>query len=64
MKTYRIEGMNCNHCRMAAEKAILSVAGVTAATVDLDKKEAYVEGTAAPEAIAKVIDEVGFTCVL
>lgn len=64
MKTYRIEGMNCNHCRMAAEKAILSVAGVTAATVDLEKKEAYVEGSAAPESIAKAIEEVGFTCVL
>lgn len=62
MKTYHIEGMNCNHCRMSAEKAILSVAGVTAATVDLQKKEAYVEGTASAEAIIKAIEEVGFTC--
>lgn len=62
MKTYHIEGMNCNHCRMSAEKAILSVAGVTAATVDLQKKDAYVEGTASAEAIIKAIEEVGFTC--
>lgn len=62
MKTYHIEGMNCNHCRMSAEKAILSVAGVTAATVDLQKKEAYVEGTASAEAIIKAIEEVGFMC--
>ncbi len=64
MKTYRIEGMNCNHCSMAAEKAIQSVAGVTSATVDLQKKEAYVEGTATPEAICKAVEEVGFTCII
>lgn len=62
MKTYRIEGMNCNHCRAAAEKAIQGVEGVTSATVDLQKKEAYVEGTASPEAICKAVEEVGFTC--
>lgn len=64
MKTYHIEGMNCNHCRMTAEKAIQEVAGVTSVTVDLQKKEAYVEGSATPEAIAKAIEEVGFTCKL
>lgn len=62
MKTYHIEGMNCNHCRMSAEKAILGVAGVTQANVDLQKKEAYVEGTASADAIIKAIEEVGFTC--
>lgn len=64
IKTYRIEGMNCNHCRAAAEKAIQSVAGVTHVTVDLHNKEAYVEGTALPEDICKAIEEVGFTCKL
>ncbi|MDO4510856.1 MAG: SO_0444 family Cu/Zn efflux transporter [Bacteroidales bacterium] len=62
MTTFKIEGMNCNHCRMAAEKAILAVEGVTAATVDLQKKEAQVEGTASAEAICKAVEEVGFTC--
>lgn len=62
MKTFHIEGMNCNHCRMAAEKAILGVAGVTSANVDLQKKEAYVEGTALSADIIKAVDEVGFTC--
>lgn len=62
MKTYHIEGMNCNHCRMSAEKAILGVAGVTSATVDLQKKEAYVEGSASSDAIIKAIEEVGFSC--
>lgn len=60
---YHIEGMNCNHCRMAAEKALLSVAGVTSATVDLASKEARVEGTATKEDLAKAIDEVGFKLI-
>lgn len=58
---YHIEGMNCNHCRMSAEKALLSVEGVTSASVDLASKEARVEGTASKEALAKAISEVGFT---
>lgn len=62
MKTYHIEGMNCNHCRMSAEKAIQAVAGVTTATVDLAKKEAYVEGTASADAIIKAVEGVGFSC--
>lgn len=62
MTTYHIEGMNCNHCRMAAEKAIQGVEGVTSATVDLATKEAHVEGTATTEAIKAAVEAVGFTC--
>ena len=62
MHVYHIEGMNCNHCRMSAEKAILGVEGVTAATVCLETGEAHVEGTASPEAICQAVDTVGFKC--
>lgn len=62
MKVYRIQGMNCNHCRLTAEKAILAVEGVTAATVNLQTQEARVEGTAPAEAICHAVSEVGFTC--
>lgn len=58
--TFHIEGMNCNHCRMSAEKALKSVAGVTDATVDLATKEARVMGSAKFEDLKKAIDEVGF----
>lgn len=64
MKVYHIEGMNCNHCRASVEKAILGVEGVTAATVNLQTKEAQVEGTASFEDISKAVDEVGFKCTL
>ena len=61
-QTFIINGMNCNHCRTSAEKAILSVPGVTSASVDLATKIAVVEGTATTEAICKAVEEVGFTC--
>lgn len=61
-QTFIINGMNCNHCRTSAEKAIQSVAGVTSASVDLATKIAIVEGTATPEAICKAVEEVGFSC--
>lgn len=61
-QTFIINGMNCNHCRTSAEKAIQSVAGVTSASVDLATKIAIVGGTATPEAICKAVEEVGFSC--
>ena len=62
-KVYHIEGMNCNHCRTAAEKALQSVEGVTSARVVLETKEAFVEGTAAEEELRKAVESVGFTLV-
>ena len=61
-QTFIINGMNCNHCRTSAERAIQSVAGVTSASVDLATRIAIVEGTATPEAICKAVEEVGFSC--
>ena len=61
-RTFIIDGMNCNHCRATAEKAILSVAGVTSASVDLATKRAVIEGTASTEEICKAVEGVGFTC--
>ncbi len=60
---YHVEGMNCNHCRAAAEKALLNTPGVTAASVDLASKEARVEGTATFDQLKESIEGVGFTLV-
>ena len=54
--------MHCNHCRMFVEKAILSVDGVSDAKVDLQKKAAYVEGTAPEEAVRQAVEKAGYTC--
>lgn len=59
-KTYTIEGMTCNHCRMSAEKALQNVEGVTSASVDLTTKRAVITGSATEEALRKAIDEIGF----
>ena len=59
-QVYHVEGMNCNHCRQSAEKALQSVEGVTSASVDLATKEARVEGTASREALAKALSDIGF----
>ena len=63
-QTFIIKGMSCNHCRMSAEKAILSVKGVTSASVDLGSKQAVVEGDFLPEDVCKAVEETGFSCSL
>ncbi len=60
---FTIQGMNCNHCRMNAEKALQAVEGVESASVDLDSKQARVVGTASFEALSQALDEIGFTAV-
>ena len=62
MRIFKIEGMNCNHCRTSAENAILSVPGVVSASVSLERKEASVEGNASSEDICRAVESVGFEC--
>ena len=57
---YIVEGMNCNHCRMNAEKALQQVEGVESATVDLASKEAVVKGSATEEQLKQAIEAIGF----
>ena len=60
---YKIEGMSCNHCKMAVEDAIKEVSGVTGVEVNLEKGEAKVSGTPDFSSIAKAVDEAGFKVV-
>ena len=41
-KKILIEGMMCNHCKMAVEKVLSAVEGVSSAVVDLEAKTATV----------------------
>lgn len=59
----KIEGMSCNHCKMAVEKALKAVAGVESAQVDLEKKQAEVTGSAKLADLHAAIEEAGFTAV-
>ena len=60
---FHIVGMNCNHCRMNAEKAIASVPGVESVSVDLDSREARVTGNASMDDIRKAVESIGFEVV-
>ncbi len=51
-KVITVNGMSCNHCKMAVEKALKAVEGVEDAVVDLDAKTATVTLS------ANVADEV------
>jgi len=59
----KVEGMSCNHCKMAVEKALKGVAGVTAVQVDLAKKEAVVSGSPDRAAMVEAVDEAGYKVV-
>jgi len=59
----KIEGMSCNHCKMAVEKALKSVSGVTNVQVDLAKNQAIVAGSPDMAAMVEAVDEAGFKVV-
>lgn len=59
-RTYRLTGMSCNHCRTNAEKALASVAGVTAVSVSLERKEAVVKGSPALKDLQHAASSLGF----
>lgn len=60
MKTYKITGMKCDHCRQAVENAIKAVKGVTSAKVDLPSATAQVEGDATDDDVKAAVTAAGF----
>lgn len=61
-KIMTVNGMNCNHCKMAVEKALSGVAGVESAVVDLAAKQATITLSAdvANDALTQVVADAGF----
>ena len=62
LKVVKIEGMQCNHCKMSVEKALSSLEGVTKVEVSLEKKTAIIESQKEIDdnKIKQVIEEAGF----
>ncbi len=57
----KVGGMSCHHCKMAIEKAVGALPGVSNAIVDLSKGQVSVEGTSLDRAaIAACIEELGY----
>lgn len=62
-KVYRVQGMTCGGCAKHVEKALRSVAGVTAVAMDVAKGTATVEGTAPFEAMASAVAAAGYEMI-
>ena len=63
-ESFTVEGMSCNHCKMAVEKEVKALPGMISATVDLAAKMLnveYDEGKTTPAAIKAAVEEAGFT---
>ena len=60
VKTYKIKGMSCNHCKASVEKAIRNQPGVTDVDVDLPKGMAHVSGAHDAEALMAAVNALGF----
>ncbi len=61
---YTVEGMSCNHCKMAVEKEVGALPGMLSAVVDLTAKSLKVEydgGKVNPSMIRKAVEEAGYT---
>ena len=57
-----VQGMTCNHCVAAVEKALREVPGVQTVAVHLDANSAIVEGDSLDaEALIQAIESEGYT---
>lgn len=59
-----VKGMMCNHCVMHVKSALEGVAGVTEASVDLEKGEATVKGEFDEKAAVAAVVNAGYECEL
>lgn len=62
-RTYRIEGLRCNHCKANAEKAISALDGVEKVEIDLASGVAVVEGMVKDADVAKAVEALGFKII-
>ncbi len=61
-KTYRIEGMMCNHCKANVQRNIAALPGVESVEVDLDAGIARVRGAVPAERVEELVRQLGYTC--
>ena len=58
--SFKIGGMNCNHCKNNVTNAIGKLSSVEKVTVDLSEGIAYVEGNPTDEEIKAAVEAIGF----
>ena len=62
-KIINVEGMTCNHCKMAVEGALKKLAGVNNAIVSLENNSVtvtYDEGKVTLEEMKEAIEDQGY----
>jgi copper chaperone len=59
----KVEGMSCGHCKMAVEKAVGGVDGVTGVAVDLGSKQVTISGRFDKDSVVKAIEDAGYDVV-
>lgn len=60
MEQYTVTGMSCASCSARVEKAVMSVEGVTACSVNLLTNSMGVEGNATAESIITAVEKAGY----
>ncbi len=60
MEQYNVTGMSCAACSARVEKAVRKVPGVTACSVSLLTNSMGVEGSAAPAAVIRAVQDAGY----
>ncbi len=62
MKTIKIKGMSCNHCKMAVSRALSAIDGIENVQVDLESETASYDETRPVEmaVVAQVIKKAGY----
>ena len=60
-----IEGMQCNHCKMAVEEALKQIDGIEEVQVELEQKKAvvYLSKPIEETKIKDKINEIGFEVI-
>jgi copper chaperone len=62
--TLVVEGMSCDHCRVAITDEVSRVSGVESVEVDLEAKRVRVGGTNLDEStVIDAVDEAGYDAV-
>lgn len=63
-RTYIVDGMTCEHCRLSVTEEVGEVAGVSAVDVDLESGRVTVTGSGfGDDAIRAAVDEAGYQVV-
>jgi uncharacterized membrane protein YraQ (UPF0718 family)/copper chaperone CopZ len=57
---YAVEGMHCNHCKAAVEKAVGEVKGVSSCEATPAANTLVVTGTASADDVRKAVEKAGF----